>query len=494
MNWFDRAIAAVAPGWALQRSIARAQLGEVARLGAYRGATHERYDRDAPTYRGASADWTQEQAYDRRELVDRAQDLERKSILADAVLEASTLNVVGHGFRLQCQTDDVGWNAAVEERWREWGEHEADSRGIAPLDDLLALTYRSYLRDGDVGAVLQSDGQVRLVESDEISSRAGPFRPDAGVDGIDLDERGRVLRYHVNADARGGYVDRRLQGKQIDVDAKDMLFIARRQRLGQTRGISAFAGVSWILDQIDGQIEAVTVAARMAACFGLVLKRAARFPGTQTVVDSAAITRKKLRLEPGAMLEIDPGESVEQINPTHPAQAFPPMIQLLARLVGRPFGLPLEVILLDFSQSNYSSSRGALLQAHKTWGRDQGKLARFLEAIFAWRLAAWVREGEIPFREDWRAHVWLRPGWQWVDPQAEVQAGLAAIDAGLDTASAIAARGGQDFEELILQRERELAFARKHGVDLARSNVTRDVRPTADQSREGPETATSATA
>lgn len=476
VNPLDAAIRWIAPGWALRRSIARLQIVEVERLGAYRGAEHLRPDRRRSSYGGTSADWAQEQSYDRRQLVERAQQLERDSLIAEALLSASVQNVVGCGFKLQAHSGDPDWNTQAEALWSDWTEREADSRGISTFDELLALAFRSYLRDGDVGAVLEEDGRLRFVESSEIASREGGIRIGRGVDGIDLDERGRPTRYWIAADQRTPYSDRRLQGEFIEVPADQILFLARRQRLSQTRGISAFSGATWIIEQIDGQIEAVTVAARMAACFGIVLKRAARLPITNTITDGAGNTRKNLHLEPGSILEIDPGESIEQVAPQHPSTSFESSVRLLIRFVARPFGLPLEVALADFSQSNYSSSRGALLQAWQGWRCHQKLLKRFCSRVYAWKLAGWTAAGVLPARADALAHMWMAPGWQWVDPQAEIQAGMAAIDAGFDTATNIAARNGLDYEEIILGRERELAFAEEHGVELSRSNLTREPR------------------
>ena len=478
----ERIIAARSPGWALRRAAARRALADVESLSAYRGANHNRWDRSLPAFQGTSADWEQEHGYARRDLVDRARQLERNSVLAHAMLEASTLNVVGEGFRLQVHSDDLGWNEAVEQRWAAWAARDADSRGLCTLNELLALTYRSKLRDGDVGAIMNTDGTLRLVESDEIATPEGAFRPDKGVDGIDLDENGRPKAYHIIRTTQP-YGDRRTYAHEADViPAERVLFLPRRQRLGQTRGISAFAGVSWIFDQIDGQIESVTVAARMAACFGLIFKREARFDptGLGKVTDEHGKSRKNLGASPGMFIELDPGESIEQVQPTHPHTNFGEFIRLLTRLCSRPFGLPLEVALLDFSQSNYSSSRGALLQAWQTWRCEQAALKRFMSRIFAWKLAEWVRSdlGAGP-KKGADKHAWMTPGWQWVDPTKEIQAAMMAVEAGFDTASSVAARHGYDFEENMTARARELEIAKRNGIKLAKSTLTRDEEPPA---------------
>lgn len=493
MSALERIIRTVSPAWAVRRAAARAQLDELERFSAYRGAEHRRWDRAPPAWRGTSANWEQEQGYDRRELVDRSRQLQRSSVLAQALLEASTLSVVGCGFPLQASSSSPALNEDAEGLWRDWAERGADSRSMSTLDELAALWHTSRNRDGDVGIVLQPDGTIRSVESDEIATLEGPFRPDKGVDGIDLDRNGRPLQYWVVADANQGYSDRRSQGPVVAIPPERMLFWSRRQRLGQTRGIPALSAVAWILDQIDGQIEATTTAARMAACFGLIFKREARFNasglgGLTTATDSHGQERKRLGLEPGQFMELDPGESIEQINPTHPSTDFAAFIRLLTRLVARPFGLPLEIALLDFSEATFSSSRGALLEAWKTWRRDQAALKRILSRLYAWQLARWVESGKLrgSLPEDLGAHLFHAPGWQWVDPTKEVQAAALAIELGLDTRTNVAARQGLHYEDIITARAREDALAEAAGVALSKSTLSRDPRPeqpAADDSR-----------
>ena len=483
MGVLDRLIRALSPGWAARRELDRLQLEEAERIrfSAYRGAQHRRWDRAPPTHRGTSANWEQEQGYDRREMVDRARQLQRDSVLAASILESSTLSVVGCGFPLQVRSSSKTFNEDVEGLWEEWATHKADSRGMSTLHELVALSHMGRNRDGDAGLVLQPNGTVRAVESDEIASPDGPYRPDKGVDGIDLDRNGKPTRYWVTSDARAGWGDRRETAAVSPVDPKQMIFLPRRQRVGQTRGVSVYHSVSWIFDQVDGQIEATTAAARMAACFGLVIKREARgFGGLATATDSNSVTRKKVGLEPAMVMELDPGETIEQVRPDHPGTNFGDFIRLLARFVGRPLGLPLEVILLDFSEATFSSARGALLEAWKMWRRDQDLIRRVYRKLYAWKLRQWVEDGSLRGKlppEDKINAIFHAPGWQWVDPIKEIQAAGLAIELGLDTRNNVAAKQGLDYEDIIAIRAREDALAESAGVEILRSTLTRDPMP-----------------
>jgi hypothetical protein len=241
--------------------------------------------------------------------------------------------------------------------------------------------------------------------------------------------------------------------------------------------VSALVGVSWILEQMDGQIEAVTVAARMAACLGLVISRQTRMSGLTTTEDSAGNQRRNLRFEPGMIGEIGQGDSITQITPRHPSTNFADFLDTLGRISGLAFGLPLEVSMMNHTKSNYSQSRAALLQAQRVWRNYQRMMGRYKSRVFQWWILRKMELGEIPYRADALEHKWRMPGWRWVDPGKELEAGLGAVDAGICTRAELAKSQGRDLREIVkgLRAEEEL-FAR-YGLQPAMSRMTRDREP-----------------
>ena len=462
----------IAPIWGAERAAARMAVTEAERLANYRGSQATRLDRPNPASKGVSPDVMLERDYDRRDLVDRARQLERSSVLANAMLARTAESVVGNGFALQCKTADPEWNKATEKRFRAWSTKECDVRGLSSFNELLALVLRSYLRDGDVAVVKLASGSLRVVESDEIATPSGMISPDL-VDGVVLNQAGRPLAFMITQQPRSISGDRRSIPNHVRVPAADVLFLARRERAGQTRGISAFAGVTWILDQIDGNIEAVTVAARMAACFGLVIKRKRSARGLDTETGPDGVARRKLRVEPGAFFEVEPDEDVKPIQGQQHTQQFAEFTRTLARIASTSFGLPIELLLMDFEKTNYSNARAALLQARKVWQLHQGLLKSFCSDVFQWWILREMEQGAVPVREDALEHGWIAPGWQWIDPVSEIQATLAAIDCGLQTKSEALMMLGKDPEEQFEQIEKEAEISARLGID-AKSTLTRD--------------------
>jgi lambda family phage portal protein len=445
-------------------------------LTSYRNARHTRTSgRKIPTE--GRADYHLEVGYDRRELVDRARQLERNSVIAAAMLDRATENVVGNGFQLQCHSKNKLWNEDVEQKWREWCKSGADVRGLNSLGELSALAFRSWLRDGDVGTIKLADGSVQMIESDQIANPMGNIPTRDQIDGINLDARGKPTSYLVVKDPDPMWASVRFGQEFVEVPAKDMIFLARRQRLGQTRGISAFNNCSWLLDQIDGMIEATTVAARMAACVGLVIQRQHRASGLTSTVDSQGNSRRGMQLEPGMIAEVGQGDNVTTVNPHQPNQNFADYIATLGRITALNFGLPLEVAFLDFSRTNYSSARAALLQAYQIWETQQAMMECWYTEIFKWWLMREIRAGRITARRDALKHSWVTPTWAWIDPDKELKAHLAAIDAGLDTHTRVAASQGRDFEKMQQKRKEEDDLKRSLDLPITRSPMTRDEMP-----------------
>ena len=71
-------------------------------------------------------------------------------------------------------------------------------------------------------------------------------------------------------------------------------------------------------------------------------------------------------------------------------------------------------------------------------------------------------------------HDWIKPGWKWVDPEKELNADLAAVDAGVMTYSEIAEKQGKDFLKLLETRKMEIAAKEAAGLPEIRSKLTRE--------------------
>lgn len=470
VDGIESVIGTLSPRWAAERAMSRAAIRAAERL-AYRSASNRRTERETPP-RARQADLDLELGRDRSAVVSRMRQLEQDSALAFGMLRATRENTVGSGFGLDPETGDEAWNKAALDLWTGW-TRDPEARGLFSWDELLGLLFVSYLRDGDVGLVLLEDGKVQAIESDLISSPYGNQGRNL-VDGVELDERGRPSKYFVLVEDFKSASRIVTRGKYKEIPAESMIFLARRTRLGQTRGLPAFAQIAWLFDQMDGFIEATTVAARMSACFGLVFQTKTKRAGLATETDGDGNARRRMRVEPGQIYELEVGEDIKGVQGAQPVTGFTDFLATLSRVSGLVLGLPLEIALLDFSRTNYSSARASLLQAHQTWACHQANLRILCSRVYLWKVAEWIDAGLLAPRGDADAHRWMCPGWRWVDPEKEVAAAIAAMDANLDTHAATAMRMGREPRGLLKARAKELDEMEKLKLPLVRSNTTRD--------------------
>ena len=232
---------------------------------------------------------------------------------------------------------------------------------------------------------------------------------------------------------------------------------------GQTRGVPFFAPVlTYFKDKAD-YMEAELVAARIAACFALFVKKQDAFAAA-TIRTSPNDTSQRIEsVEPGMFEYLNPGEEIQSFNPSRPNAQYDAFISSILRAICSALNLSYEIVSKDFSQTNYSSARASLLQAYKYFKLRQDWISRkFCQPIWEMLLEeAWLK-GELPARNfyenkyEWLRARWIAPGWQWVDPYKEAEAAKLTMDMGLSSLSDEAAAQGRDFEEILGQKVREL--------------------------------------
>ncbi|HER27020.1 MAG TPA: phage portal protein, partial [Rhodospirillales bacterium] len=69
------------------------------------------------------------------------------------------------------------------------------------------------------------------------------------------------------------------------------------------------------------------------------------------------------RIEGGAVMPLYPGDKMSSFSPNRPSDKFAPFVDAMNRHVAASLNMPYELLLKDFSKTNYSSARAALLEA-----------------------------------------------------------------------------------------------------------------------------------
>jgi lambda family phage portal protein len=170
-------------------------------------------------------------------------------------------------------------------------------------------------------------------------------------------------------------------------------------------------------------------------------------------------------MEPGTFQQLAPGEKFTGFNPSRPNSAMDPFMRFMLRAVAAGVGVSYATLSSDYSQSNYSSSRLALLDDRDLWRVLQGWFIRnFRQQIHRDWVEAAVLAGALKFddyytkpKKYWAVRFKPR-GWSWIDPTKEVTAYRIAVRAGFMTVSDVISLTSEhaDAEDVFRERRREL--------------------------------------
>ena len=437
-----------------------------------------------------------------RFLRDRARDLEKNNPLVRRYLHLVAENVVGHrGIRLQCANTLPNGsphrfaNAEIERAFCAWHQPASCSiDGRLSWMDLQREVIRTVARDGEAFVRMIYDGphgfalqHIDAALVDEDFNRTAGDGVNAVKLGVEVDKWNRPLFYHVFT----GHLSDGMVGtnrrERIAIPADEMLHLFVPRRPGATRGETWMAPVLLALRMLDGYAEAELVAARTAAAkMGFVITN----PETPTITDSDAPPRTEMEAAPGVIDFLDPGQTFEQWDPTHPSQNFALFVTQISKFIAAGLNVSFAGLTSDLRETNFSSARIGLLQERDGWRVLQTWLAdHFHEPIYReWREVAWQR-GDLNVRmipSMYGDHAWRPRGWAYVNPQQDLQADMLAVAAGFTSPQRVVADNGDDLEDIYAELAAADDLADEYEVDLYVPNsVISNDQPDPQESADG---------
>jgi lambda family phage portal protein len=246
-----------------------------------------------------------------------------------------------------------------------------------------------------------------------------------------------------------------------------MIHLKVTDRWPQTRGEPWLHAVAEKLQDMSGYSEAEIIAARGAASYIGIIQTPEE---TNVLADEQSDGSFQMQVDPGTWMRTAPGETAEFISPNRPNAALDPFMRFMLREIAAGVGVSYESLSRDYSQSNYSSSRLALLDDRDNWRSLQIWFIRaFRERLHKEWLKAAVLAGEIPEidvasyaldPESFECAKFRARGWSWVDPTKEVAAFKEAVKAGFTTVEKVISitSDGDDLEDVMNARESELTL------------------------------------
>jgi lambda family phage portal protein len=494
-NLLDKAVSFVSPSAGLKRWQARTHL---ALLGGYTGARRDRRQTKTWNAMAGSADGVS--LDDLPTLRDRSRDLLRNAPLATGAVNTVITNVVGTGLRPQShidravlrpylKTDEAmeKWEAEAERIFTLWAaSHDCDITRCQTFTDLQALLLRSCLESGDVFVIRKYKERtgnpfstsLQVLEADRIESPNKMNTPKI-IAGVEIDDDGAPVAYHILNRHPDDHEKGALESAKIPVfDAdgrRQVLHIFTRTRPGLTRGIPYLAPVIESLKQLDRYTEAEIMAAVISSFFTIFVKSETEEGLNPLGGEEQKPARPNdYKLSAGAILDLQPNESIEIANPNRPNQAFDGFVQSVLRQIGVALEIPFEILIKHFTAS-YSAAQAALVEAWKTFStRRKWLAAQFCQPVYEMVISEAVARGYLsapgffadPFvRAAYLGAEWIGPPRGQIDQLKEIRAADYRVKLGVSTLEEETAQiTGGNWETKHIQRAREQSLRTAAGL------------------------------
>jgi lambda family phage portal protein len=418
---------------------------------------------------------------------DRARDAGRNDWPAASHTQKWTTNLVGVGIVPRWEDRELG------PMWAEW-VRSADADHVLDWYGMQALAVRTWVEGGecfirarwrDPAAGLPAPLQIQLLEPELcpiMDASAWPGMPQGNEmrQGVEFDRRGRRVAYWFYKSHPGDNTTllRPREDDLVRVMSSDVRHLFEPKRPGQIRGVSDFANVLVRLRQSGDFEDAVNERQRIANLFTLFVTR--QLPekwlneldldpltGMPAVWNSTG--DMMVGLEPGAAMELKPGENVTFANPPEAGTTFSEYMRTLHLGTAAGGGLPYELLTGDARDLSDRTLR-VLINEFRRFAQQRqwhNIIPQMCQPVVQWWAEALVLSGQMPAD---RARAARNPrhsphGWEYIHPVQDVEGKVKAIQAGLISRDAVISERGDD--PIDVDNERRAAQQREQQLGIS---------------------------
>jgi lambda family phage portal protein len=463
-----------------------------------------------PRYFSTDAAWLPE----RQKVISRIQDLIRNDGWTSGTLNRYVDQAIGARFSLSYLPNHVALGITFEQAMEfrlqvetAWAQFAYDSRFLVDATErlnfagLMGLAFRQRMAFGDALGIVNwipnrpwfaSRTALQLVSPERLSNPNGSPDTDKQRGGIDFNGRGAPVRYWFRNRHPGDLffgqsdnfqwtsADRRTYwGRAI------VIHHFEPEEPNQTRGkpglISAVKKVFMANKFADASLQSAWLNATLAAYLESPLDHESLL---DTVRDSSGIDayqsarglyneKNPVTLSGQRIPVLFPGEKIGFTDSNRPNANYAEFEERILRYVASATGQSYEQLAADYSKTNYSSVRAALLESWKFLSARRDHFGAGMATPF---FAAWLEDaidngtvtlpkGAPDFWASYAAYTqcrWNGPPRGWVDPTKEVEAAIMRMEGGLTTLQDEAQEAGSDWMSTAQQQ----AFERNYRADL----------------------------
>lgn len=503
-NFLDKTISYFSPKRGLQRAQHRAAFDAIPSVKTTAGSN-----------KGSMGNWIVDrlnrwnEGQHREKTVERAQDLKKNDSHAASIIGSMAMNIVGSGLMPQAQPNakQLGWTEGQTKEFQQQAEwafkvwsKEADARGKLTFAEMQYQTINSLLTNGEyfrIPLMLNRKGRRFGLALQSLSPLRVSTPSDLDLmnnlrDGIKFDEVGRPLRYYVSDPPMelqmpgiygqaGTFPSEYYKNFPAYVSPKrpGMLHGFIQDEEEQFRGTSILVPAMKMFKDLSDYFDFELIGAIVASSFPVFIEtpNSDLAPGQQGEWDEEEKTYQQ-EVQPGQIMYGNQGERPHTLSPERPSNSFAEFVEKVQRSAGASAGMPYEIATKDFSKTNYSSARAALMEADRVFRTYRAFFtAMFLQPV--WNMVieeAWLKgmvelpKGSPDFYEAYEEITqarWIPPKKGYVDPVKETQSDVKSMQNGIKTLSEVITEQGGDWESHLEQIKKEEDKVNSLGIQLS---------------------------
>ena len=439
----------------------------------YRASKHTRFTPQlrgvSPSGSGADYHYRNETAY--LHMIERARDIERNDPIVGSGIRRLTANVVQEGFTPDPDTNSRDLDSRLKELWHAWANDPDQCHSEQEFDffQIERLVFSSIIRDGDIFPMMLRDMSIQPVEGHRPRT---PLRTTRNVvHGIHLDERARRQEVWLSKEDLSPHQSvshvRDISARSFrDQDGnRQVLQCYFPRRFSQRRGVTALAPITDVAGMHDDLQYAAMVKQQLSALLVFLEQQDPNAPapiggpgmgpGPTNGELGHGLQNTLSQLGAGIHYRAPRGAKVEGFSPNIPGEGFLDHSMLLMTFIAINLDLPLQVLLLDPTKTNFSGWRGAVEEARKRYREMQRDLvSQFHRPIYKWLVRRWIQTD--PLASQFAAqpgvnplhHKWQKPSWPYIEPLKDSQSDNLQRVGFLNSDSRIQAARGRDWDEV----------------------------------------------
>ena len=423
-----------------------------------------------------------------RQMRTAIRDQEQNSDLVEGVLQILETAVIGeHGIRPAPMAKNMSGklledlNMELADLWSDWAfAPEVTERFDEATAQRLAL--RTWLRDGDVFNRHILMRQPPATHASMVPYRYELIEPDLVpiemvdanrriLGGVEIDDWGRAVAIHIAKRsaqsvaqyAAGGWVGSTGNWAETNrIPIQQISWIAWTHRIGQIRGVSAFAPVVKRLQDVRDIDAAERRAATLNAMIALFIQREVGGGKSSNPMNSDNDNDGRFAdFKEGMVFDgLEPGEEVKSPIQQRPNPEVMKFRDAQIRAMALALGVSASSLMRRYD-GTYSSQRQELVEVSvgyramwRMWVNrmERPKWNMWIDAVMLRELVSLPKD--IDMKSLYRPEF-TPPSMPWIDPQKESEANANLVYAGLESREHVMRSRGRDPRSVWEQIEKE---------------------------------------